>query len=110
MTTSPTFTRWQTVTATVKSNTGSGADFDTATASGVSFDVVPLMPAGIEIAMLYGINSPRKAFTTFTQGAPVVDEKDILTIGGADYRIRGVGVWPTDNNFYEFILEKVDGA
>lgn len=110
MTTSPSFSRIATVTGTVKRNTGSGTTYAAATATGTTVYILPLMPVSPEIVLLYTISSPRESYVTYCQGAPNLIEGDVLTVSTVDHRVKAAGPWPTDNSYYEIILERIKGT
>jgi hypothetical protein len=65
------------------------------------------MPVSPEIIERYQIQSPRKTFVIYFEGALDIREGDLVTFGGVDRPVRGVGPWSTDNAFLEVIVEEV---
>jgi hypothetical protein len=66
----------------------------------------PLMPTTPEILERYEIQSPRKTYVIYFAGAPDILHGDTIVFGGTNYPVRGLGPWPTDNSFYEIIVEE----
>ena len=105
------FSRMASVTASTKRSPAAvGGKVGTQVTNIASLAILPLMPAGIEIAEYYRLQSPREAYVTYTQATTDVLEGDTLTVGGADYRVSGVGPWPTDNSFLEIVCQKPNGT
>lgn len=108
---SASFARLATVSAeTLRNPPAVGGKIGAPASNLTALKILALMPVSPEIAQLYRLNSPREAYVTYTQGSPDVLEGDVLVIGAASYRIRGVGPWLTDRNFLEIIVEQIKGS
>jgi len=108
---SASFARMADVTASTKRNPpAAGGKVSTPVAYLIGLSILPLMPVTEEIIERYQLKSPRLSYVTFVQGSPDVIQGDILIVSSVDYKIVGVGPWPTDNSFLELIVEKVVGV
>jgi hypothetical protein len=75
-----------------------------------SLRILPLMPTTPEILLRYRLESPREPYVTYTEGSLDVAEGDTLVIGADEYRVKGVGNWPTDRSYLEIVVDKVKGT
>ncbi len=66
-----------------------------------------MMPTTPEILERYEIQSPRKTYVIYFEGAPDIKHGDFVVLNNINYPVRGLGPWPTDNAFYEVIVEEV---
>jgi hypothetical protein len=105
------FTRMANVTASTKRNPAAvGGKIGLPATYLTGLKILPLMPVSKEIIERYQLKSPRKSFVTYTEGAPDIAEGDKLVIASIEYGIVAATPWPTDQAFFELVVEKVIGA
>lgn len=100
-----------TATGTIKRNPAAVAGVvGPAVATGDTISVLPVMPVDPDLTEKYKLKSPRQSYVTYCSGAPDLEVGDILTVGGTDYTVRGVGPWSGSVNHYEIVLELESGT
>jgi hypothetical protein len=54
-----------------------------------------------------GLNSPMDLWQTFCEGTLDITRRDVVVVGTTEYSIEALAKWPTDEAFYEMVLQEV---
>jgi hypothetical protein len=101
------FARMATTTYSTKRNQAGSSRVTKAVTVLAAILGTPLVPASVEILDQYRVQSPRQHYLAYFEGAPNILSGDFLSLSGVDYPVRGVGRWPSDNAFFEVLVEEI---
>ncbi len=106
-----TLRRLATLSATVLRATMTGGKRGAAAVHLSGLQAVPLQPASPEVVQRLQLQTPHQVLETYVVGAHDIVPGDVLTVGGEQYTIRGVGRWTPPGNaigqFTHLVVEDV---
>lgn len=106
-----TLRRFATLSATVMRATITNGKRGAAAAHLSGLQVVPLQPASPEMVARFQLQTPHQVLETYVVGHHDIVTGDVLTVGGEQYTIRGVGRWTPPGHaigqFMHLVVEDV---
>ena len=93
--------------ASTKRSIKTGDQYDPPALYLTGLKITPLVPAAPDVTTRHFISSPRQTFVAYVEDGPDIAVRDVLTVAGVDYPIRGVGPYPGPLPCLELVVEKV---